>query len=155
MKMTNMLLGFGLVSLAFAGHCVCLTQPVGAAANQPPQRQSGSPSVHPAGEAPLACNVGVYTPAQAARKEVVTKKLWASLQEYRELPDGYEFRFPADVDCVQTIAEWMVLERLCCPFFSFDLELEGEEGAPWLRVTGRPGVKEFISANFPRPDMRK
>jgi hypothetical protein len=42
------------------------------------------------------------------------------------------------------VAEWIALERRCCPFFRFQLDVEGETGPVWLRLTGA-GVKEFLA----------
>ena len=66
----------------------------------------------------------------------------------RELPDGYEFEFPADPATFKLVAEWAAGEHLCCPFFDIDLRLEREHGAFWLRLTGREGVKQFVKADF-------
>jgi hypothetical protein len=67
----------------------------------------------------------------------------------RELPDGYEFEFSADKATYQLLTEWIIDERLCCPFFEIDLRLSREGGPLWLRLTGRPGTKEFIKEDFP------
>jgi hypothetical protein len=67
----------------------------------------------------------------------------------RELPDGYEFAFGADSSTYQMLSEWIFQERSCCPFFDLSLRLDRESGPLWLRLGGRPGVKEFIRAEFP------
>jgi hypothetical protein len=67
----------------------------------------------------------------------------------RELPDGYEFEFPADKTTYQLLTEWIIEERLCCPFFEIDLRLSREDGPLWLRLTGRAGTKEFIKEDAP------
>jgi hypothetical protein len=103
-----------------------------------------------ANESPIACNLGALTPAQLWRKEELGSRLWASVQETKELPDGYAFRLPADSGSLQTAGEWVGLERVCCPFFSFGVEAEREGGPVWLRLTGREGVKQFIRAELPR-----
>jgi hypothetical protein len=36
------------------------------------------------------------------------------------------------------------LEKLCCPFLNFTLEVEAENGSVWLGLTGREGVKAFV-----------
>jgi hypothetical protein len=64
----------------------------------------------------------------------------------RELPNGYEFRFPSDAKTFAMLTEWVAQERLCCPFFDIELRLEREGGPTWLRLTGRPGTKDFIRA---------
>jgi hypothetical protein len=51
------------------------------------------------------------------------------------------------------VAEDLHIERLCCPFVHYTLEIEPNRGPFWLRMTGREGVKEFLrmayeSANY-------
>ena len=41
-------------------------------------------------------------------------------------------------------AEFIALEKLCCPFLSFSLEVEAENGPVSLKLTGRDGVKAFV-----------
>jgi len=45
-------------------------------------------------------------------------------------------------------AEFIAKERLCCPFFGFAIEIEPEQGALWLSLTGRQRVKPFIRAEI-------
>jgi hypothetical protein len=45
-------------------------------------------------------------------------------------------------------AEFMTLERLCCPFLTLTLEVERERGPLWLTLTGREGVKPFLQAEL-------
>ena len=67
----------------------------------------------------------------------------------RELPDGYEFEFPADVTTYELVTGWAFQERSCCPSLDIDLRLEKEGGPLWLRLTGREGTKENIKAAGP------
>jgi hypothetical protein len=102
-----------------------------------------------ASESPFACNRLALSPEQRKRHfEELGPKLRAMVAEVRELRDGYEFRFPGDVPTFQLIAEWTAGERQCCPFFDFDLRLDREGGATWIRLSGRPGTKEFIRMDF-------
>jgi hypothetical protein len=64
----------------------------------------------------------------------------------RELADGYALRLPAENGMILSVAEFITLERMCCPFFSFELEVGRDEGALWLKLTGREGVKEFLKS---------
>ena len=66
----------------------------------------------------------------------------------RELPDGYELEFPPDNKTYQLLTEWAFQERLCCPFFDINLRFDRENGPLWLRLTGRPGTKDFIKQEF-------
>jgi hypothetical protein len=99
-------------------------------------------------ESPFACNVAGLNTEQRQRYTALIKKLSISKQEVRELPDGYAFRFSAESSTIQDLAEFIVYERLCCPFFDFDLAVEREGGPAWLRLRGREGVKDFIRIEF-------
>jgi|SRR5215213_5921426 len=86
--------------------------------------------------------------SQREHQHVLMKKFQAALQETKSLQDGYAFRLPADTATILDIAEFITIERLCCPFLNFELEI-GPAGSPaWLRLKGRAGVKEFIEAEF-------
>ncbi len=139
--------------MTLAGCLILLT-----AASQPAQRIAGlSAKQKEAGkqvkgnevrESPFACNVKALDRAQRERWMELIQKLGAARQEVRELPDGYAFRFPADSKTVLEVAEFIGYERLCCPFFDFELAVEREGGPLWLRLRGREGVKDFIRSEF-------
>jgi hypothetical protein len=99
-------------------------------------------------ESPFACNRLALSPEQRKRHFDELGPTLRSLKKgVRELPNGYEFEFPADPKTVQLVAEWAIGERACCPFFDIDMRLEREGGALWLGLTGREGVKRFIQAD--------
>lgn len=109
--------------------------------------QGNSPNAKTA-ESPFACNRLALTPDQRKRHfDELGPQLLSLKKGVRELPNGYEFEFPADLNTVQLVAEWAVGERACCPFFDIDMRLEREGGSLWLGVTGREGVKQFIQAD--------
>jgi hypothetical protein len=116
-----------------------------------PQSGAQQPSSSPnsKSESPFACNRMALTPEQRKRHfEELGPQLRSLKTGVRELPDGFEFEFPADMKTYQLVAEWTAGERLCCPFFDIDLR-SGREGGPVsLRLTGRDGVKQFIAADF-------
>jgi hypothetical protein len=94
---------------------------------------------------PFACNAFALAPEVRKRHfEELGPALLKLKKSTRELPDGYEFEFPADNRTYQLLTEWAFQERLCCPFFDIDLRFDREGGPLWLRLTGRPGTKEFI-----------
>jgi hypothetical protein len=94
-------------------------------------------------ESPIACNMAALSDEQRKRILVLLKQIRTSGQELRELPDGYALRLPSESAMVRDVAEYITLERMCCPFFRFEMEVEQEGGPLWLRLTGREGVKEF------------
>jgi hypothetical protein len=74
--------------------------------------------------------------------------VFRSVDEMRELSNGYAFRLKSAPLILKTAAEFIELERLCCPFFGFVLEVLGEGGEIWLTLNGRDGVKPFILAEI-------
>jgi hypothetical protein len=100
-------------------------------------------------ESPFACNAFALSPEKRKRHfEELGPALLKLKKSTRELPDGYELEFPADSKTYQLLTEWVFQERLCCPFLDIDLRFDREGGPLWLRLTGRPGTKEFIKEEF-------
>jgi len=97
-------------------------------------------------ETPFACNMTALTRKERSVHQKASQKLFAAVQERKELGDGYAFRLPAEA--LETTAQWVALERKCCPFFTFGMELARDDGPLWLRVTGSDGIKPFIRAEF-------
>lgn len=99
-------------------------------------------------DSPFACDITAIAPEQRGAHLATIEKLFRSVQRKRELPDGYAFELPNDSEVLLTAAEFISLERLCCPFFGFELQVEREGGSVWLSLMGRDGVKPFILAEI-------
>ena len=95
-------------------------------------------------QSPLACDMTAIPAEQRPLHLAQSRELFTQIEETRELPDGYEFRFADEPNLLQRLASFVSLEKLCCPFLNFAIEIEAERGPIWLRLTGREGVKEFI-----------
>jgi hypothetical protein len=97
----------------------------------------------------FACNMKALTPEQRKRhSEVLSPALRSSKLKTSELSDGYEFQFPSDAKTYQMVAEWVGNERLCCPFFDFDIRISDDSAPMKLRISGPDGVKQFIKAEL-------
>jgi hypothetical protein len=95
------------------------------------------------------CNIKALTPAERARHKQLTEKLISVRKEVVETEKGYEFQYgPADVTLAE-LAEWVVAEGKCCPFFDFHIDLEHAGALLCLRLTGEDGIKAFIRSEFP------
>ena len=110
---------------------------------------------------PLACDPNALTPDQQEYwvKEIVPK-LYREVQEIQELPNGWVWRLPSAPHVLTLVAEDLNMERLCCPFVNYTLEIEPNHGPFWLRMTGGEGVKEFLkmafeAANYFDPQVAK
>ena len=93
----------------------------------------------------LACDL-TRIPASAREQHirVTVPALFGAAEEARELPNGYAFRWPNRPGMFLDIAQFVENERLCCPFFTFALEVEPQGGPLWLRLTGGEGVKQLL-----------
>ncbi len=98
-------------------------------------------------ESPIACDLSALNAQQRERRHALEVELRRAVEEVQELENGYALRLDAE-PALLNLAEFITLERLCCPFLHFAVELEREGGPLWLRVTGRGGVKEFLRAEF-------
>jgi hypothetical protein len=95
------------------------------------------------------CNTKALTPAERARHKQMTDKLMSMRKEVVETEKGYEFQYsPSDVSLFE-LADWVVAEGKCCPFFDFHIDLEQEGTLLCLRLTGVVGIKAFIRSEFP------
>jgi len=97
-------------------------------------------------EEPYSCNMGALTEEELADYQELAMTLRSSVQEIKELKNGFAFKLPADA--VVSTSQWIAYERKCCPFFDFELEIAKNSGPIWLRITGDRGVKDFIRTEF-------
>jgi hypothetical protein len=111
----------------------------GALALQTAGSQTGSP---------FFCNLNAFTKAERTSHQDMSRRMLASLRGIREVPDGYAFDLDSHQFSSKDLASWVELERRCCPFFDFRIERRREDGPVTLQLTGRPGVKDFIRAEF-------
>ena len=111
-----------------------------------------SPSVHSAlrqarRAAPLACVPGAIPAAERASHVARAERLFGgAVRETRELPDGRAYAF--DDDAFDELARWITLERRCCPFLTFALELVPSTRALTLRLTGPAGTRALLDATL-------
>jgi hypothetical protein len=66
---------------------------------------------------PFACDMTALTSEQRARHHELAALLQVSLSRIRELPDGYDFEFPWNVDIYAVLTEITPLEHACWSFF--------------------------------------
>ena len=99
-------------------------------------------------EIPIACDLNALTPAERARRRTLVDALGHAIVDRRELDYGFELRMdPARLD-LPALAEWIALERRCCPFLHFRLELAAGDGPVTVALSGADGVKDFLRAEM-------
>lgn len=94
----------------------------------------------------FACNISAIPWELRTEHEERTRRVFAGIQEVHELPTGYALRLSNESDALQDTAAFISNERLCCPFFHFELDIEPEQGPIWLRITGVSDVKPFLQS---------
>lgn len=99
---------------------------------------------------PFACNLKAFTPQQRKQWKQLIDQLMPAVVSARERNDGYALQVDTRKLSLVEAAQWVELERKCCPFFNFQLDLHGEDGGLWLSLTGREGLKQFIEMDFTR-----
>jgi hypothetical protein len=92
---------------------------------------------------PIACDpTAIDAEYREAHLEAAGHLLRDGALEVQELHDGYAFRYAAEQ--YAQVTEFIANERLCCPFFTFNLEVTPAQGPLWLRITGSEEIKAFL-----------
>lgn len=99
----------------------------------------------------FSCNTKALEPAERTHHKQLTEKLIGSRTEIVETERGYEFQYNPSVVSIAELADWVVAESKCCPFFDFHIDLEREGTLVCLRLTGDQGIKHFIRSEFQLP----
>ena len=97
-------------------------------------------------EIPIACFLTDNELQQ--RRANYLNKIAASLVDFKELENGFSYRFPVEKSMLTDLAEVIDLERKCCPFLNFKLSIESGSEFVSLELTGREGTKEMIRSLF-------
>ncbi|HEX6747418.1 MAG TPA: hypothetical protein VF092_09045 [Longimicrobium sp.] len=96
---------------------------------------------------PVACVPSAIPADERAEHAVLARRLFAEASlETRPLPDGWALRFAPEE--LEQVARFVSLERLCCPFVTFTIEVAPGSGL-WLRMTGPEGTREVFEAAMP------
>src|SRR5689334_16410875 len=96
----------------------------------------------------FACNMNAIPADQRPQHEALAVHLLREAASQRtELANGYVWHYP-DPGLLSEIAEFINLERLCCPFFHFTLDLAPDGGPLTLSISGAAGVKAFLLAEL-------
>ena len=94
-------------------------------------------------ESAPACDLGAIKARQREAHQALAARLFTEVVEAREeIAEGYAFRFPAG--SYADVAAFIANERLCCPFFTFSLEVTANQGPIWLRITGGEAAKAVL-----------
>jgi hypothetical protein len=96
---------------------------------------------------PLACNLGAFSPAERARYDELRAALLAAAH-VEPANGGYAVRLPGDDETFRAVAEWILLERRCCPFISFAISFGDVDEPLRVALTGDADVEDVLRTEF-------
>ena len=96
----------------------------------------------------LVCNLNAIDAGNRPRYKDLVKRLQVGVSGREELPNGYAFRLETKAITLLEVAEWIDLERLCCPFLTLELTPSGSQDDWVLQLTGPTGIKPILEAAF-------
>jgi hypothetical protein len=101
-----------------------------------------------AADAPLVCNIKAISATERPRYNDLVKRLRLAVTNRSELSDGYAYKLDAKKITLLEVAEWITMERLCCPFLEFQLDVKSR-GDSQLTMRGPEGAKAILREEFP------
>jgi len=129
-----------LAALGIAVVVAATLAPNGDPSSRPDRDASSEPSL-------FACRLAALTPQERTRHRDLRARLERGAVSVTEDADGYTFHLADDVKPADVVA-WIEMERKCCPFLRFTLDMPEEDGPSRLRIWGVPGVKAFLAAEL-------
>ena len=96
---------------------------------------------------PIACQLKALDAEQRTRQKELLNVVRDKIQKTVELSNGFALQMPNDHATFLEVAEWVSLERRCCGFAEFVLEMRLDDTV-WVTITGRPGAKEILAAEM-------
>jgi hypothetical protein len=96
---------------------------------------------------PIACDLSAIEDDELEEHKK-NSRIFESVQEALELDEGYAFRLPTETEIIEKAGAFVSRERLCCPFFHFELEVKPDHGPVYLKVKGDERVKQFVKENI-------
>lgn len=99
------------------------------------------------GEVPIVCDLASLNGDQRRRERDLLERFRKTSVKESETAEGVWFSVPAQPEALASLGELLALERLCCPFLSFHLEVTRNETCRLL-ISGPPGAKALVLAEF-------
>lgn len=75
-------------------------------------------------------------------------ELFRAITQARELPDGFAYAFPPDPRTAHQLLDFVLSERACCAFYTFEITFPAPHDAIWLTLRGGEEIKEITRASF-------
>lgn len=97
----------------------------------------------------FACNLKAISATERPRYIELVKRVREAMRDRTEISNGYAFQLDSKTITLPEAAEWISMERLCCPFLTLQLSAAGNQTHWVLTLTGPEGVKPLLDVEFP------
>lgn len=97
----------------------------------------------------FTCNPKAIAAEDRPRYHQLVKQIRLAIRERIEIADGYTFKLDSKAITLPATAEWMGMERLCCPFLTLQLSASANQPHWILSLTGPEGIKQLVDSEFP------
>jgi hypothetical protein len=94
-------------------------------------------------ELPLVCSIENAEQKRERGDELAA--LFANATGFEELENGYAFSFESTAQWGNALLEFILFEKQCCSFFTFELNFAPQHGPLVLRWTGPDGAKDMLA----------
>jgi hypothetical protein len=95
----------------------------------------------------IACVPSAIEASERPKHFALARQLLGEPTARREtLSNGLAFRLQPD--SLETVARFVANERKCCPFMTFNITVEPNDGAITLQMTGPVGTREVLEAEL-------
>ncbi len=99
-------------------------------------------------EGAIACKLRAFNTKQQASYQRLVNYLRKNRKQIEELPNGYAIAFSSQPNTCLQVTKFVTMERRCCPFISFTMRFEPNNGLLWLQLTGPEGTKEILQESL-------
>jgi len=93
---------------------------------------------------PLACQMDSLTESEREIRKRLLSKVVSSLLERKKISNGLLFQIRYTDNVWLAASEFVTLEKRCCPFLNFKLNLISDSSDFTLRIDGQPGTSDFL-----------
>jgi|SRR5688572_14545458 hypothetical protein len=95
---------------------------------------------------PIVCTLP--SPELRARRNELVRFVAREARERTAHGEGYRLRFEPDWALLRDLLELIEVERHCCAFLTFRLEVTPGNGPVWLEISGPPGTRNFLETEL-------
>jgi len=95
---------------------------------------------------PIVCTLP--TPELRARRNELISFVIREAREVIGQVEGYRLRFDPTWAVLRDLVELIEVERHCCAFLTFRVEVTPATGPIWLEMSGPPGTRNFLETEL-------